>query len=186
MSSSHPNPIENQSTFCLWFHPLLHDLYADTTHINDKDVKIWRLDLLSNSDGDETKRSNNDEDTAATEDRMDGFLNAIEKECEKLFGHTTTRIFYTNPNDAANDTTTPPAAGTHILSNPTDKMKSLPFGYALMHRSRGNDTNRKGDLYLWGHPSGLGFNSAAKFVKHLKWLIEGQVGEVEGERENFA
>ncbi|CAD0086704.1 unnamed protein product [Aureobasidium mustum] len=58
-------------------------------------------------------------------------------------------------------------------------MKSLPAGYVLMYRNRSNTANRTGDLHVWGHPSGIYFNSAAKFVKHLKWLIEGRVGDCE-------
>jgi hypothetical protein len=56
-------------------------------------------------------------------------------------------------------------------------MKSLPSGYALMHRTRDDQKNRQGDLYLWGHPSGKEFNSAKRFVVHLKWLIEGKKGD---------
>ncbi|KEQ67712.1 uncharacterized protein M437DRAFT_36845 [Aureobasidium melanogenum CBS 110374] len=172
-SSTQSTAIENQSTFCLWFHYcyvgctspwhgqsdpqttyLLSnfetDLNADTSKINDKDVKVWRLDLLNNSDGDATKRSPRAEDVVAEEDRMEGYLNSIEE-----------------------------SSGTHIFSHPTDIMSSLPQGYALMHRNRSNTNNRTGDLHLWGHPSGLDYNSAAKFVVHLKWLIEGRVGECE-------
>ncbi|KAG9579769.1 hypothetical protein KCU77_g13809, partial [Aureobasidium melanogenum] len=233
-SSQRSTAVESQTTFCLWFHYCYvsctsswHDhsdpqttyllsnfetnLNVDTSTINDKDVKIWRLDLLNNSDGDATKRSSRAEDVAAEEDRMEGYLNSIEKECEKVFenpltpslslatpvfaisilhlisppqtsqpqlaGHTTERIFY-DPNDD-DASTSDKASGTHIFSHPTDIMKSLPAGYALMHRVRSNTTNRAGDLHLWGHPSGLDFNSAAKFVKHLKWLIKGRVGDCE-------
>lgn len=79
-SSQQATAIENQTTFCLWIHhcyvgctSLWHDrscpqttyflgnyetdLFADTSTINDKDIKVWRLDLLNNSDGDETKGS---------------------------------------------------------------------------------------------------------------------------------
>ncbi|KAG9946399.1 hypothetical protein KCU85_g6538, partial [Aureobasidium melanogenum] len=105
-SSTQSTAIENQTTFCLWFHYcyvgctspwhgqsdpqttyLLSnfetDLNADTSKINDKDVKVWRLDLLNNSDGDASKRSPRAEDVAAEEERMAGYLNSIEKECEK-------------------------------------------------------------------------------------------------------
>ncbi|KAH0265576.1 hypothetical protein KCU91_g11357, partial [Aureobasidium melanogenum] len=108
VSSTQSTAIENQTTFCLWFHYcyvgctspwhdhsdpqttyLLSnfetDLNADTSKINDKDVKVWRLDLLNNSDGDATKRSPRAEDVVAEEDRMEGYLNSIEKECEKVF-----------------------------------------------------------------------------------------------------
>ncbi|KAG9629027.1 hypothetical protein KCU95_g8308, partial [Aureobasidium melanogenum] len=200
-SGQQSTAFENQTTFCLWFHycyvgctSLWHDqsspqttyllsnfetdLNVNTSTINDKDVKIWRLDLLNNSDGDESKRSPRQEDVAAEEKRMEGYLNSIEEECEKVFGHTTERIFY-DPNDDDDNDTSAKASGTHIFNNPTNIMKSLPAGYALMHRLRSNTTNRAGDLHLWGHPSGLDFNSAAKFVKHLKWLIEGRVGDCE-------
>jgi hypothetical protein len=101
--------ITNQSTFILWFHNCYvgcesswhtppqspdityllssfeDDLFADTSTLNAKDVKIWRLDLLSNSDGDETKRSQKQGDVMASVERVEGWLNSIEKECEKLF-----------------------------------------------------------------------------------------------------
>lgn len=114
-SSTQSTAIENQSTFCLWFHYcyvgctspwhgqsdpqttyLLSnfetDLNADTSKINDKDVKVWRLDLLNNSDGDATKRSPRAEDVVAEEDRMEGYLNSIE-ECEKVFGELCLFVF---------------------------------------------------------------------------------------------
>jgi hypothetical protein len=101
--------ITNQNTFILWFHNCYigcesswhlipqspdttyllssfeDDLFADTSTLNAKDVKIWRLDLLSNSDGDETKRSQKQGDVMASVDRVEGWLNSIEKECEKVF-----------------------------------------------------------------------------------------------------
>ena len=46
-----------------------------------------------------------------------------------------------------------------------------------MHRTRDDQKNRQGDLHLWGHPSGKEFNSAKRFVVHLKWLVEGKKGE---------
>lgn len=85
MADPPPTPTElsirNQNTSILWFHHCYvgcesswhitpqspdityilssfeDDLFADTSTLNAKDVKIWRLDLLSNSDGDETKGS---------------------------------------------------------------------------------------------------------------------------------
>ncbi|KAH0369922.1 hypothetical protein KCU65_g2982, partial [Aureobasidium melanogenum] len=110
MSSSHQSTaIENQTTFCLWYHHCYvgctsswHDqsdpqttyllsnfetnLNADTSGINDKDYKVWRLDLLNNSDGDASKKSPRAEDVVAEEGRMTGYLNSIETECEKVFG----------------------------------------------------------------------------------------------------
>lgn len=87
-SSQQSTAIENQTTFCLWFHYCYlgctspwHDqsslqttyllsnfetnLNVDTSTINSKDVKVWRLDLLNNGDGDETKGSPRAEDVAA-------------------------------------------------------------------------------------------------------------------------
>lgn len=61
------------------------NLNVDTRTINDKDVKVWRLNLLNNSDGDETN-SPREANVAAEEDRMKGYLNSIEAECEKVFG----------------------------------------------------------------------------------------------------
>jgi hypothetical protein len=52
----------------------------------------------------------------------------------------------------------------------------LPYGYRLLFHPRPKnddyEVQRDGDLYLWGHPSGLYFKSAVGFVVHLKWLIE--------------
>ena len=113
MADPPPTPtelsIKNQSTFILWFHhcyigcPSAYhttppspdityilssfedDLWADTSTLDAKDVKIWRLDLMSNSDGDETKRSQKQGDVMASVERVEGWLNSVEKECEKLF-----------------------------------------------------------------------------------------------------
>ncbi|CAD0086702.1 unnamed protein product [Aureobasidium mustum] len=116
----HSTAVENQTTFCLWFHhcyvgctspwhdqtdPQItyllssfeDDLNVDTSTLNDKDVKIWRLDLLNNSDGDATKWSTNAEDVAAKQERMEGYLNSIEKECEKLFGESASSLTVTWP-----------------------------------------------------------------------------------------
>lgn len=101
--------IENQSTFLLWFHNCFigcpshwHDtpsspsttyilatfetnLFADNSVLNAKDVKIWRLDLLANSDGDATKRSKKQGDVLADEEKVSKWLNTVEKECENAF-----------------------------------------------------------------------------------------------------
>ncbi|KAG9743895.1 hypothetical protein KCU73_g8283, partial [Aureobasidium melanogenum] len=119
-SSQRSTAVENQTTFCLWFHYcyvgctspwhgqsspqttyLLSnfetDLNVDTSTINDKDVKIWRLDLLNNSDGDATKRSSKQEDVIVEQDRMERYLNSIEKECEEVFGKLPLTLFFINP-----------------------------------------------------------------------------------------
>jgi len=101
--------IENQSTFLLWFHNCFigcpshwhdtpsspsityilatfeTDFFANTSILNGKDIKIWRLDLLANSDGDATKRSKHQGDVLAEEEFVEKWLNTLERECEKLF-----------------------------------------------------------------------------------------------------
>jgi len=101
--------IENQSTFLLWFHNCFigcpshwhdtpsspsttyilatfeTDFFANTSILNAKDIKIWRLDLLANSDGDATKRSKHQGDVLAEEEFMEKWLNTLERECEKSF-----------------------------------------------------------------------------------------------------
>ncbi|KAH0366902.1 hypothetical protein KCU65_g5013, partial [Aureobasidium melanogenum] len=184
---------EHQTKFRIWYHDChnrcrtpwhFNDDGQTTHHVSsyndpnidqnkDTDVQIWRLDLLPNSDGDETKRSRKATDVMATDKRIRGFLDSIEKEMD----FTDTQVHH-DPNDRRKKIK-PYAAGTWIHGNPRDVTKSFPHGYALMHRRRDNVTNRKGDLYLWGHPSGKEFNSATKFVVHLKWLI----GKMEGDCE---
>lgn len=47
----------------------------------------------------------------------------------------------------------------------------LPPGYTLFYKPRGNQSTRKGDFHLWGHPSGKNFKSAAAFKVHLQSLM---------------
>ncbi|THX87105.1 hypothetical protein D6D05_02245 [Aureobasidium pullulans] len=150
--------IENQTTLGLWYHNChtscrfsWHDKGPDYTHflssMNDpdhpSDLIIYRLDLLKNSDGDVSKHPTGKQDIPATVEQVENYLNLLEKEWD----------------------------GEFFWSNPKDALDSLPPGYKLMYRPRGTKNNRPGDLYLWGHPSGLWFSSASRFSFHLAWLI---------------
>lgn len=75
------------------------------------------------------------------------------------------------PSESINMLTGVLTDGEFFWSNPKDALDSLPPGYKLMYRPRGTKNNRAGDLYLWGHPSGLWFSSASRFSFHLAWLI---------------
>ncbi|KAI9841429.1 MAG: hypothetical protein M1837_000705 [Sclerophora amabilis] len=52
----------------------------------------------------------------------------------------------------------------------------LPDGYQLFEKPRINQQNVRADKYLWGHPSGKGFDSPATFYPHFKYLMEYESG----------
>ncbi|WEW58300.1 hypothetical protein PRK78_003768 [Emydomyces testavorans] len=53
-------------------------------------------------------------------------------------------------------------------------LSKLPEGYALLSRSRGTQPHIQ-DKYLYGHPSGVHFNSSLRFWTHFKHLMNGSV-----------
>jgi hypothetical protein len=50
----------------------------------------------------------------------------------------------------------------------------LPEGYKLYYRTRSGGSSHT-DYYLYGHVSGLSFDSVPAFLKHVIWLEEGMV-----------